>query len=96
MRSLISRGTPLDLHISTQALAASRNSRVSVSFSLNWTMVAPPSMAAFTASFIERPHFLFIPESVTAYRKRSSGLNLCSDPILYNGDLSLKRWSKGP
>jgi hypothetical protein len=39
---------------------------------------------------------LFIPESVTAYKKRSSGLNMCSDPMLHKGDLSLKRWSKGP
>lgn len=128
-RSFIRRGTPWDRQIPKHALAASTNSRVSASFSLekvdchvtnnfhvaksrkgndqswsiqkkwmlqacskcnirhallarshrrrtnlSWTMVAPPSMAALTASVRERPHFLFILESVTAYRNRSFGL----------------------
>lgn len=58
------------------------------------TIVAPPSMAALTASVMERPHFLFIPESVTAYKKRSLRVKGCSLPEMFL--FSLNMWSKGP
>lgn len=51
-------------------------------------MVAPPAMAALTASVIERPHLLFILESVTAYKNKSLGLNASR---LQDVLLSLKR-----
>lgn len=63
---------------------------------LSWIIVTPPSIAAFTPSVIERPHFRFILESVTAYRNRSVGSNglcLCNLGSLF---FSFKRWSKGP
>lgn len=59
-------------------------------------MVAPPSMAALTESVIERPHLLFIRESVTAYKRRSSGSNRCGLLEFRMFRLSLHRWSKGP
>ena len=69
---------------------------IDVNTHLSWTMVAPPSIAALTASVMERSHFLFIRESVTAYKKRSLGSKVRGLHELWTLCLSLNKWSKGP
>ena len=73
-----------------------KHAQLHVNTHLSWTIVAPPSIAALTASVMERSHFLFIRESVTAYKKRSLGSKVRGLHELWTLGLSLNKWSKGP